>query len=309
MAPISTKKEQERSLLYTSHGISASRFNTDEIRKNPTLTLETLKRKQENEKKKENAPAVQLENTGQIKSSSPAKSSRISGRSKLDSEAARSGSLDTASADLVYGPALKNDVVMLPDNFEILGTSKPRCSDPLDELCKALRVPHTVLEVPSGSRQAQGPTTNRLYRRDELGGQLHPSLQNFGKATSEEYGSDYEVTIEKVGPDNRSQAERIWDDYFFVLLPLAIIAGILSIICLGACCKACCGACCGGSTRQRVQRSKAETEIRRRLKKEMKADAKQMKADAKADAEQAKKEARRTGQVEADIEMMNVNQV
>ncbi|MCJ1380192.1 hypothetical protein MMC17_003295 [Xylographa soralifera] len=283
MAPISTKKEQERSILYSSHGISASRFNTDEILRHPVLTLEFLERNQENEKKKESAP-VQQKNTHPIKHSGPAKVSRVSGESKPQPEATWSDSSNTPNADSAYGPAPKDDVLILPDDFEMLSTTKSRCSDPLDELCKALRVPYTVLDVSSGPRQAQGPTTKRIYRRDEIGDYLDPTLQNFDKATSEEYGKDYKVSIEKVGPDNRSPARIFWDGYYPLILAVAGLAGIF----LFACLTGCLDVFCVGSIKSRFR------------KKVMK---------AKARAEKRREEAIRPGLIGADIELENVNQV
>ena len=198
MAPISTKKEQERSILYSSHGISASKFNTDEIRRHPALTLEALERKRENEKKKESAPGQQ-KTTHPTKNSGPAKVPRISGEFKPQPDATRSSPPDAAHADSAHGSTLKNDGLMLPDGFELLSTTKSKCLDPLDELCKALRVPYTVLDVSAGPRQAQSPTAKRFNRRDEVDDSLDPNLQNFEKATSEKNGDDYEPASRKLG--------------------------------------------------------------------------------------------------------------
>ncbi|MCJ1389996.1 hypothetical protein MMC18_002854 [Xylographa bjoerkii] len=300
MAPISTKKEEERSLLYSSHGISASRFNTDEIRRNPALTLETLERKQENEKKKESAP-VQQKQTHPIKSSYSAEVSRISSDSKPQPNAARSGPPDAANVKSVDRSVLRNDVVMLPDNFELLGTTKPRCSDPLDELCKALRVPYTVLEVPSGPRQAQGPRTKHIYRRNELNHYLDdPTLQNFERATSEGYGEDYEVSIEEVGSDNRSQVQRLWDNYYYFILPLAALVACPLLFCLGTCCDFCCRGSIGKRAQRRAERAGRLTQEK---------EERRMKKARKAEAKQAREEAERTRSTGEDIELQNINQV
>ncbi|MCJ1434627.1 hypothetical protein MMC27_003996 [Xylographa pallens] len=298
MAPISTKKEQERSQVYSSHGISASRFNTDEILGHPALTLETLKRKQENEKKKESAP-VQQKSTPPIKNDGRVKITKIQGECKPQPEATRSSPPNAAYTDSVHRPTPKDDVLMLPDDFELLGTTKSKCLDPLDELCKALRVPYTVLDVFSGPRQAQGPTTKRIYRRDEVGDSLDPTLQNFEKATSEEYKEDYVVSIEKVGSDNRSPAQRFWDTYYPLIIVLGVVAvpvGGFLLTCLGACCSVFCGA----NYEEEIQKHEAEREKRRRMRKAKKAE---------EAAKRRRKSSVRLGLIEADIELEIVNKV
>ncbi|MCJ1421760.1 hypothetical protein MMC32_008127 [Xylographa parallela] len=298
MAPISTKKEQERSQIYSSHGISASRFNTDEILSHPALTLETLKRKQENEKKKESA-AVQQKSTPPIKNDGHVKITKISGEFKPQPKTTRSSPPNAAHTDSVRGPAPKDDVLMLPDDFELLRTPKSKCVDPLDELCKALRVPYTVLEVSAGPRLAQGPTTKRIYRRDEVGDSLDPTLQNFEKATSEEYKEDYVVSIEKVGPDNRSSAQRVWDTYYPIFIVLAVFLGGLLLVCLSACC---CSVCCGVSHEDDVQKHQAEKEERRRVKKAKK-------AEAEAEAKKRRRTRPRIELIVTEIELEHVNKV
>ncbi|MCJ1284570.1 hypothetical protein MMC26_003903 [Xylographa opegraphella] len=188
MAPVSTKKEQERSKLYSSHGNSASKFNTDEIRRYPASTSETLERKQGRGKKTKSASAQQQDND-RTENSRGAKVSRIS--------------------DPTNGLAPKDDVLILPDNFKLIGTTKSKCSDPLDELCKKLRVPYTVIDVATGPLQAQDPITKRIDRR-----------------SSEEYGGEHEVSIKTVEPDHRSPAQQFWDSFYPAWL---LFAGLVSL--------------------------------------------------------------------------------
>ena len=84
MPPVSTKKEQERSRLYSSHGISASRFDAGEIRRHPALTLETLEQRRDSEKKKKKkeSASVRQKNAQIVKNSGSARVSRISGELK-----------------------------------------------------------------------------------------------------------------------------------------------------------------------------------------------------------------------------------
>ena len=171
---------------------------------------------------------------------------------------------------------------MLPDNFDSLSSTKSKCLDPLDELCKALRVPYTVLDVSAGPRQAQGPTSMRIYRREELGDLIDPTPQNIDKATSEKYGDDYEVSIKKVGPDNRSRAQQIWDSYYPLWLAFGVVAGLVLVVFIGCCF---CGCCRNSMRKQSPEKS------------------------TKADGERAGEEPIGPDTRGADLEMENVEEV
>ena len=288
MAPISFNQQQERTILYSSHGTPASKFSTDGLEKE--------------------FASARHKDAQRIKNGGAAKMSRIPRESKSLLKAATPGSNNVVSAHTMKMPASINEVLVLPNNFIKLVTMKADCLNPLDKLCKALRVPYSVLEAPSVPHQARGPTVGGVFRRNELSEYSESTLQSFETVPTEEYADSYadsyEVSVQKVEPVNQTPAQSFWHQNQRFIIPLVTLAALFLLGCLIACVMACVRRCCRCIADDEAFRCVGCGEMAPRSK-----EGRRLKKLRKAEARQARQEAGHTVVMIEGIELEDVDHV